>query len=100
MSTELESVIRPFESGRVSPSQTYYPAGQIGVPNVKLQYGRNGGGKTLSGSYSFNESFYLDHHEAEKEQRPDDPFKLTKHIIRLFGQDANGHPVEDVYIDV
>lgn len=68
MSTDpLESVVRPFQSGQISPSQTFFPAGQVGQPNVKLQYGhRSGSGKTISGSYSESQTFYCAKAQNEK----------------------------------
>jgi hypothetical protein len=67
MSTELESIVRPFQSGDVTPSQTYYEPGQIGVPNVILRIGRNGGGgKTLTGSESASASYYCKKYEVER----------------------------------
>ena len=69
MSTELESIIRPFQTGNVTPAQTYYLPGQIGVPNVILRIGRGGGGgKTLSGSFSQSASFYVKKYEVESQQ--------------------------------
>jgi hypothetical protein len=66
MSTELESIVRPFQSGNVTPAQTYYQPGQIGVPNVILRIGRGGGGgKTLSGSSSASASYYCKKYEVE-----------------------------------
>ena len=71
MSTELESIIRPFQTGDVTPAQTYYKPGQIGVPNVILRIGRGGGGgKTLSGSFSQSASFYCVKYENEADKHP------------------------------
>jgi hypothetical protein len=71
VSTELESIIRPFQSGNVTPAQTYYLPGQIGVPNVILRIGRGGGGgKTLSGSFSQTATFYCVKYENESDTPP------------------------------
>ena len=66
MSTELESLIRPFQNNDVTPSQTYYTAGQIGVPNIILRFGRNGKGKIMTGSYNDSASFYCKKYEIEQ----------------------------------
>ena len=67
MSAELESLIRPFQSNDVSPAQTYYTPGQIGVPNIILRIGRSGGGgKTLNGSNSASASYYCKKYESER----------------------------------
>lgn len=96
MSDPLEKIIRPFESGNVSPAQNYYPAGQIGVLNVKLQYGhRSGSGKTISGSFSESQSFYCANAHNEKE-RP----TSHNHIARLVGKNRDGGVETDVWIDV
>ena len=71
MSTELESIVRPFQTGNITPAQTYYKPGQIGVPNVILRIGRGGGGgKTLSGSASANASYYCVKYENESNKPP------------------------------
>lgn len=64
--TELESIVRPFQTGEVTPAQTYYLPGQIGLPNVVLRLGRGGSGKVLTGSYSYTQTFYCVKHEVEK----------------------------------
>jgi hypothetical protein len=62
----LESIVRPAQSDVTLP-QPYYTPGQIGVPNVILRLGRNGGGsKTLNGSVSISVSSYCERHENEK----------------------------------
>ena len=70
MSTELESIIRPFQTGAVTPAQTYYQPGQIGVPNVILRIGRSGGGgKILTGSFSQSATFYCVKYENESKKK-------------------------------
>jgi hypothetical protein len=67
MSGEFESIVRPFQNNNVTPSQTYYKPGQIGVPNVVLRIGRGGGGgKSLSGSYQITITSYCTQYESEK----------------------------------
>ncbi len=64
--TDFESLVRPFQSGEVTPAQAYYLPGQAGVPNVVLRLGRGGSGKVLTGSYSYSQTFYLVKWEVEK----------------------------------
>ena len=65
MSTEFEALVRPFQSNEVTPSQTYYMPGQIGVPNVILRLGRGGSGKILTGSYSYTQTFYCEQYHVQ-----------------------------------
>jgi hypothetical protein len=64
--SELENIVRPFQTNEVTPAQTYYLPGQIGLPNVTLRLGRGGSGKVLTGSYSYTQTFYCVKHEVEK----------------------------------
>lgn len=66
MSTEFESLVRPFQDRSTTPAQTYFQPAQIGVPNVKLNIGRNGSGKVMQGSYSYSATFYVTKYENEK----------------------------------
>ena len=66
MSTEFESLIRPFQNNSTTPSQTYYLSGQIGVLPIKLLIGRGGSGKIMQGSNSYSATFYVSKHENEK----------------------------------
>jgi hypothetical protein len=66
MSQEFETLVRPFQTNDVTPAQTYYVPGQIGVPNVILRLGRGGSGKVLTGNYSYSATFYCVKHEVEK----------------------------------
>ena len=66
MSREFETLVRPFQTNDVTPAQTYYVPGQVGVPNVILRIGRGGSGKVLTGSGSYSASFYCDGSETEK----------------------------------
>lgn len=68
MATSLEQIIRPFQDGRVSPSQQYFQAGQVGVPPLVLRFGRGGSGKTLNGSISMSESVYMTQYVNEKSE--------------------------------
>lgn len=65
--SELERIIRPFQTNENSPARPYYNAGQIGVPNVQLRIGRSGQGKTFSGSMSATQTNYMTKYENEKE---------------------------------
>ena len=88
--SELESIVRPFQSGNVTPAQTYFVPGQIGVPNVILRLGRSGAGKTLTGSYNQTATFYMTKYETERKQ----PFRGAHHsqFIGKFGQGIIGAP--------
>jgi hypothetical protein len=55
----LETIIRPFQTNAIAPARPYFNAGQVGVPNVILQFGRSGSGKTFSGSYSARQTNYM-----------------------------------------
>jgi len=67
MSQEFESIVRPFQDNRITPAQTYYQPGEIGVRNVILRIGRSGGsGKVITGSYSYSATFYMTKHENMK----------------------------------
>lgn len=69
MSDNIESLVRPFESGETAPARVYFTPGQIAVPNIVMHIGRGGGGsvKTLSGSISISVSSYCKRYENEKE---------------------------------
>jgi hypothetical protein len=66
MSNDLESIVRPFQTNPITPAQTYYAPGQVGVPNVILRIGRGGSGKVLTGSYSYTATFYCKAYVNEK----------------------------------
>jgi hypothetical protein len=58
MSTSLETIIRPFQTGSTAPPQRYVNASATGVPNVFLRIGRGGVGKTMNGNFSYSKSTY------------------------------------------
>lgn len=62
----LETIIRPLQTHEVAPPRPYFNAGQVGVPNVILQFGRSGQGKTFSGSFSSRETSYVTQYDNEK----------------------------------
>ncbi len=64
--SDLEQIIRPFQSGQVAPPQQYFNAGQVGVPPVILRFGRGGSGKVLNGSVSITVSSYMTQYVNEK----------------------------------
>lgn len=68
MNNELESFVRPFQTNDVTPAQTYYNYGQIGVPNLILRLGRSGSGKMLNGSYSNMMTVYCGQAEVETQE--------------------------------
>jgi hypothetical protein len=61
----LETIIRPFQTNDVAPARPYFNAGQVGVPNVIMQFGRSGQGKTFSGSYSARQTIYMTEYNVE-----------------------------------
>ena len=68
MSQDLESIVRPFQTNAVTPAQTYYAPGQVGVPNAILRLGRGGSGKVLTGSYSYSATLYCKAYVNEKKE--------------------------------
>jgi len=69
VSNDLEQIVRPSETLDYAPAKVYFQPGQIGVPNTKLQIGRNSGsGKTFSGSGNASASYYMTQYVNEKEQ--------------------------------
>lgn len=66
MSNDLESIVRPSQTLDYAPAKVYYTPGQVGVPNTRLQFGRNGSGKTFNGSYSYSASFYMTKYASER----------------------------------
>ena len=91
MSTEFESFVRPFQTNDVTPAQTYYPPGTLGVPNVILRIGRNGSGKVMNGSYSANETHYMAKYETEQKGAK----QKTHHsaFVGKFGQGTVGSSI-------
>lgn len=63
--SELESLVRPFQTERVDPLP-YYTPGQQTPQLVILQFGRGGGGKIANSSISASASFYCERYENEK----------------------------------
>jgi hypothetical protein len=66
LSNDLEVIVRPSETLDYAPAQVYYNPGQVGVPNTRLQIGRDGSGKTLTGSFTANQSNYMTQYANEK----------------------------------
>jgi hypothetical protein len=66
----LERIIRPFQTGDVTPPRRYVPsdAGTRASPpkNVLLQAGKVGSTKTFTGSVNFTQTYYLDTRQKEK----------------------------------
>jgi hypothetical protein len=70
----IEGIIRPFGIRTVTPSPgvspIFVPSATV-TPNNAMQLGRNGSGKTTTGSYSFSEKWYQTAKEKEvKTQQP------------------------------
>lgn len=66
--SSLEVIVRPFATQEVAFPRRYVLPNQRPTPPVRLQWGRNGGGKTMGASVSVNVSFYLDQQIVEKNQ--------------------------------
>lgn len=67
MSNDLETVVRPSQTLDYAPAKVYYSAGQIGVPNITLRFGRGSGqGKIMPGSFSANSSNYCTQYVNEQ----------------------------------
>lgn len=62
----IESIVRPFQTPDASPARPFYPGAKAAPPNVIVQAGRRGGGRTLSGSASSSASFYMTQYVNEK----------------------------------
>jgi hypothetical protein len=63
----IEGIIRPFGVRTVTPSPNQgalSPTSAV-TPNVSLPLGKNGSGKTSTGSYSFSEKWYMTAKEKE-----------------------------------
>jgi hypothetical protein len=97
----LEHVVRPFQTGAVSPPRRMLP-GVAGTPmpgdappaNVSLTPGKSGGSaKTLSYSASAEETFYLD--AKHREKRPPDAEGQT---LPAFPPEGGGHEFGRVMI--
>ncbi len=56
----IEFVVRPFETGSVTPSKVVPPATATTQPStVHLRIGRDGSAKTFHGSYSLSDTKYV-----------------------------------------
>jgi hypothetical protein len=64
--SDFENTVRPFQSGDVSPPRRYISGAAADVPNVLLQVGRTGVGRTFNGSYSLRATYYMTRYENEK----------------------------------
>jgi hypothetical protein len=68
VSQNLENVIRPFETGEVSPPSVVPTAQVVPVKNVIINPGRHGSTKTMSGSFSLTVTFYMKKKSKEETQ--------------------------------
>jgi hypothetical protein len=59
MTTNLENLIRPFQTGEVTPPQSVPEANVVANRNVVLNVGASGQVKTMNGAYNLDVSFYL-----------------------------------------
>jgi len=94
MSQEFESLVRPFQSNDVTPAQTYYMPGEIGVPNVILRIGRSGSGKVLTGNYSYTETHYMTRYRTERSSFGANPAQQKYYrFTGEFGEGVIGKPL-------
>jgi hypothetical protein len=70
MSNTFEAIVRPFQTPNVSPSTAYFTPGKAGPPPVILQFGRGGGGKIVTSSFSITVTSYMTQYENEKVRSP------------------------------
>lgn len=64
----IEAIVRPFQTPNDAPARPYFTAGKGAPPNVNMQFGRGGGGRTFNGSYSYSASFYMTQYINEKSE--------------------------------
>ena len=62
----METIVRPFQTPDYAPARSFFTPGKTGAANVILEFGRGGGGRTFSGSYSYSASFYMTQYINEK----------------------------------
>lgn len=60
MAARFEKIVRPFETREVSSSHRILSAYTTEDRNIIATFGRGGSGKTLSGSLSFTQTYYMD----------------------------------------
>lgn len=63
--SSFENIVRPFQLPDNAPPKQYVTAKQQAVPPVILYFGRSGGGKTMSGSFSTSVQYYLGAYTVE-----------------------------------
>lgn len=74
MSQPFEDIIRPFQTPDTAPPQRYVTPGQQSQAPVILTWGRNGQGRTYSGSYSITVNNYMEQQVVEQTTPdPNDP---------------------------
>lgn len=59
MTTQLEGVVRPFQTPDVAPPQNVPQSSAYAAKNVILNVGRAGSVKQMSGSYSLTVTYYM-----------------------------------------
>lgn len=88
---DLESIIRPFQNNQITPSQTYFEAGETAQPNLTLAIGKGGSGKVMTGSNTATASHYMTQYETERKT----PLGGAHHsdFVGQFGQGVIGAPM-------
>lgn len=62
----IERVVRPYRMPENTPARRILKPGTKDAENVVLEFGRDGGsGKTIEGSYTYDQTFYVDASDVE-----------------------------------
>jgi hypothetical protein len=61
----LEKVVRPAQTGEVTPPRRVVNASEGPTEQAGFKAGRGGSGKSMNGSYSFQQTFYCEQHVNE-----------------------------------
>lgn len=64
--SELDNIVRPFQTDGVDLPEQFFPQGQPSLPNIIIRAGRSGKGRSFNGSASVNESVYMTQYDNEK----------------------------------
>jgi hypothetical protein len=80
----IESLVRPFQTNETTPPRRVVPSGARARTRVRLVIGGTGGAKTMSGSYSYTMTKYMD--SAMSESTTTDEGKFIQDPINQDGQ--------------
>jgi hypothetical protein len=62
---DFDSIIRPYQSVKVTPAQRVIATGETDAANVVLMFGKGGSPKSLAASYSYALTTYMDKQQKE-----------------------------------